>query len=303
MNNIHLVEVPHAENDRVVSAVLAPTGGYIGTTLAGIGGWVSNPKTNDYVLLRTYERITSIDFRSRDNKHRTTEVAYVTGENCSGIQRFDVDLGIHYRSLFLARAQCVAYSQDGALLVAGSTDGKICAYALQGDKYGDPVEVRFSRVSKKGIASIAVAAKGILFATLVGGGTLQLNLLDPKSKPQPAMGSADWDKEYHCLAVDSEGMHVAFAGLDSEVTVYNCNSRMVHKVQTELGNYIRSMSFLPNNLLAIVGANGLELWNTETYKRCYQQLHAEGQKFYAVHHYGQEIHVACAGCRKPLGVS
>ncbi len=151
------------------------------------------------------------------------------------------------------------------VLASGSADGTIRAWNLQGDR---PRRIFENRVSEESITSIALDSTGqVIYYVTADGEPCRLEQSGHQSlRPSQRSRSAfPADFEAYTVACHPSEQIALFAGTGSDVWMFDDHQHGPVKITTQLGGFIRRISFLSKGLVAFFGERGTEFWSLEPF--------------------------------------
>lgn len=258
------LHVPHTDTEHVVDAVLSPVPDFMGVMLRDLAPRFFSLRTGLPVEVPVNKPARGMAFRPRTKEFPCNELAVVTGENSSSVKRIDLELQIGLIDLFMPRANAVAYSHTGRYMAAGSTDGTVRVWNLQ-NQDAVPAEIFCQKVSRHGVTRLQFnSTDDILFIVTARGELLHANVGNDKQPAHPYLldnnGNAyDWD--CYCVATHPHVPLVAFGGIGSDVIISSLQSRKIMSLKTNVGEFVRSMEFLPDTGQLLVVGREVEVFN------------------------------------------
>lgn len=186
---------------------------------------------------------------------------FAVASSAGTIQRFDITLPtLCIGKIIIASVSSLSYDHSGALLGVAQDSGQVCIYDLEGRPV--PICLGKFRVSDGRIAPIGMRAD--CFFGVDRRGRL-FNLRNLESDPQLCWhGATDLDIDCYAMAIHPYLARVALAGFGPYVRWYSAD-RTAPTILASSFSFVRDLVFLPNlNLLAVVGNDGLEVWNLDT---------------------------------------
>ncbi|CAN5292531.1 hypothetical protein BH10CYA1_BH10CYA1_28480 [soil metagenome] len=177
------------------------------------------------------------------------------------VQRFDLTLPTICLGKVSAPSSCsISYDHTGTMLVMALTNGMVKIYDLE-------IRPTPRLVAILKVSSGSIPLLGARQDTLLGvdrGGRL-FSLRSPESGPQILWNGAEHlDFDCYSMAIHPFLTRVVVGGFGSYVRYYSAFNVQPTNLLTSF-NYIRDLVFLLDiNQLAVVGDNGLEVWNLET---------------------------------------
>jgi hypothetical protein len=256
--------IPHAQDERVIDAVLSPVPDFMGVMLANAPAKAYNLRNGRQVELPTKTPASGMAFRPRTAEFQCNELAIVNGTESRSVMRLDLELEIGLIDVFMPRASAVVYSHCGRFLAAGATDGTVRVWNLQNPDL-PPAEVFCSKVSRHGVTRLAFnATNDVLFVVTARGELLHVN---PNNVDQPAAaylldnagGPYAWD--CYCVGTHPVSDLVAFGGAGNKVILSSIKSRKVFTLQTSVGDFVRSIEFMEETGQLLVVGREVEVFN------------------------------------------
>jgi hypothetical protein len=228
--------------------------------------------------------LTGFAFRPKNEKWPGFEAAVAYGDDTVSVLRINLSqLEDEPRKLFMPRAHSVAYSHDGAMLAAGSTDGLLRIWRL----YPQPQEIVYVSTGQKCVNSLAFDNNNssLFFTSGCNVRCLNIPAAAPRQKPAAEGEEAQakpvvnvWrylvsnenkEEEFNwdCYCVQTHPLLplVAFGGYGGDVLLHNHKAGPksdIQTISTGAGRYVRSLHFIAqHNQLLVVGQTGVEVWN------------------------------------------
>ncbi|RTL43075.1 MAG: WD40 repeat domain-containing protein [Candidatus Melainabacteria bacterium] len=177
------------------------------------------------------------------------------------IQRFDLSLPtICIGKIALSAVTSLSYDRTGTMLVAAQNSGQVLMFDLEIRPL--PLVIGKFRVSDGMIPALGTRGDSIFGVDRRG---RMFCLRNPLSEPQILWnGAAHFDLDCYTMAVHPYLTRLALGGSGRYVRWYSADN-VAPTILATAFSYVRDLVFLPVlNLLAVVGTNGLEVWNLDT---------------------------------------
>lgn len=185
----------------------------------------------------------------------------------------------------IPNVRTLAFSPDGQLLAAGCKDGRIKVWAACGQK---PEEIWSGQTGSGCITEIAFSrANDVLYYTTAGGNCFQHSGGDSAPTPLKAPDERSYglpcDWECHSLACHPTGPQVLLGGSGSIAWWMSMDSEdPIVPLHTKQSVFISKVCFLSAGTFAVLGSQGVELWNSIARRRTTFLPVPEGKRVLAV---------------------
>jgi WD40 repeat protein len=211
------------------------------------------------------------------NSERTQEVAIVYGASANRVDFYDASLGEWLPPYACARAQCVAYSQQGDKVAIGSAHGSVIVLDINDGHRRK--ELFLTLVCKSPIVRIAFTGQGeSLIAVTASGALYSVDIASGRAKEQILVGAEeDMDFECRTLALHDCARLAVFAGSvnrgSGRCKVWVCDLDNGSRLSIDTGHtvFVRSVMFLSGYRILVIGDNGAEVYDLETRKRLFSR--------------------------------
>lgn len=208
------------------------------------------------------------------NGERNHEVAIAYGANSAKVEFYDVALGVFLEPLYFPRVQSLAYNFQGDKLALGTGSGRVCLFALDGDKRRK--ELFSTEESRQAIVRLVFTGQGeSLFALTAGGAVYRIDLSSGKAAQAEFLGrdeEADFDCWAHAL--HSSARLAALAGSVNrgsgccKVWLFSLDDGKCVSIETGHKVYVRRLQFIGDEQLIVIGDQGAELYEVAERTRC-----------------------------------
>lgn len=220
-----------------------------------------------------------------DQKSARPEVAVACGDEVVFFTHHSLLAGWEVsRRLPMPNASCVAYSQDGKVILAGSKDGYMKVWD---NAEGRMEELLSAQVAESCITGIAVNYQNdVVYFSTADGDCFRFSGGDG---PPATLKAAD-EREYgfppefeaSSMACAPCHPHLVVGGTGSMVWFVNFDGDIISPLHTNLGGFVRKVSYLHKGCLALLGPDSVELWNALTMKRTDSFLVGQDRRALAV---------------------
>ena len=273
--------VEEEQRRRVQAAYLTDQVGYVAIRVEAGSARLFDVRGTNVVLvdLPVKQPITGLAFRPRSPQWQGYEAAIAVGESMPSVQRCDLEKpSDEPRKLFMPRAHSVAYSHDGSMVAAGSTDGFLRVWRL----IPQPQEILCVRDGFKCVTSVAFDCRKqlLLYTTGCTARFFKMPAIverktkggDEEEQPKPSIrmvpyltssDGSDLDWDCYCIATHPTRELVALAGYGEGVYLHDRSGGPVRVLETGVGRYVRELKFVGQNQLLVVGQTGVGLWNLD----------------------------------------
>jgi len=204
------------------------------------------------------------------NAARNQEVAIVHGDNSPRVVFYDITLGALLEPLALARATAVVYSKQGDKLALGTSSGRVCLYDL--DNGHRRQELCSVQVCKSSIVRVEFSGQGECVFALTAGGAVYCIEVRTGLVTQRDLSGGDEDADFECWAhcMHEDARLAAIAGSVNRksgtcnVWILNIDRGNRQLIRTGHKVYVRRVIFFGADQLAVLGDNGVEVYDLST---------------------------------------
>lgn len=251
--------------------------GVLGVIARGEPPWLIDTETGKPIAVPQSKMCVGMAFRpvlkTEINGARNQECAIVYGDSANFVEFYDVALGDWLQPMPLARAQSVAYSQQGDKLAIGTSTGSVAVVELND---GHRRKERFLKpICKSAIVRLMFTGQGESLIALTAGGAIYcVNAETGESAKQVFVGAhEDLDFECWAHAVHDVGRIAVFAGSAYRATgkcnlwVTDLDKGVSVAIETGHSAYVRRVQFLRNLKVVVFGDKGAEVYDLKTRKR------------------------------------
>jgi len=277
-----------ARGSQVRDLVLAAPGsnkGVLGVIARGEPPWLIDTETGRSVAVPNAVACVAMAFRpvlkTEINGARNQECAIVYGDSVNAVEFYDVALGAWLQPLRLARAQSVAYSQQGDKLAVGTSTGSVAVVDLND---GSGRKERFlKKICSSAIVRVMFTGQGESVVVLTAGGAIHCVDVETGDAVESVFVGAEEDLDFECWAhaIHDVGRIAVFAGSAYRASG-RCNLWIADldkgvSVRIETGHrvYVRRVQFLKGMKVVVIGDNGAEVYDLNTRTRADVSLHGD----------------------------
>lgn len=251
--------------------------GVLGVIARGEPPWLVDTETGKPATVPQTAGCVGMAFRpvlkTEINGARNQECAIVYGDSVNFVNFYDVALGSWLQPMPFARAQSVAYSQQGDKLAIGTSTGSLALIELND---GHRRRERFFKpICKSAIVRLMFTGQGESVIALTAGGAIySIDVQTGASSEQTFVG-ANEDLDFECWAhaVHDVGRIAVFAGSAYRATgkcnlwVADLDKGLSVAIETGHRAYVRRVQFLRGMKVVACGDNGAEFYDLNTRKR------------------------------------
>ncbi len=269
----------------LVSPAPGSNKGVLGVVARGEPPWLIDTETGVSVEVPNAVACLGMAFRpvlkTEINGARNQECAIVYGDKVNSVEFYDVALGAWLKPMPLARAQSVAYSQQGDKLAVGTSTGSVAVVDLNN---GTVRKERFLRkVCSSAIVRVMFTGQGESVLALTAGGAVYCVDVETGDSLERAFVGADEDLDFECWAhaIHPVGRIAVFAGSTYRATG-RCNLWIADldkgvSVRIETGHrvYVRRVQFLKDMKVIVIGDSGAEVYDLNTRTRVEVDLNGD----------------------------
>jgi hypothetical protein len=251
--------------------------GVLGAICRGEPPWLIDTETGQTIEVPNSVACVGMAFRpvlkTEINGARNQECAIVYGDNLNVVEFYDVALGAWLQPLRLARAQSAAYSQQGDKLAVATSTGSIAVVDLNS---GTGRKERFlKKIANSAIVRLMFTGQGESVVALTASGAIySVDVETGRSERQTFVG-AEEDLDFDCWAhaIHEVGRIAVFAGSAYRGTgkcnlwVADLDKGISVRIETGHSVYVRRVQFLKGMRVAVIGDNGVEVYDLNTRTR------------------------------------